>query len=81
MSGRRHVVREVIVEAPPEAVFAALTDWPTQGEWMLGTRVWADGDGRGVGARISAFTGVGRIGFLLGVTPDGDGRGGGRRWA
>ena len=64
MSGRRHLVRDVIVDAPPEVVFAALTDWPTQGQWMLGTRVWSEGPGEGVGARISAFTGVGRIGFL-----------------
>jgi hypothetical protein len=31
---------------------------------MLGTRVWADGPGQGVGARINAFTGAGRVGFL-----------------
>ena len=64
MTGRRHLVRDVIVEAPPEVVFAALTDWPTQGQWMLGTRVWSEGPGVGVGARISAFTGAGRLGFL-----------------
>jgi Polyketide cyclase / dehydrase and lipid transport len=64
VTDRRHLVRDVIVEAPPEAVFAALTDWPTQGRWMLGTRVWSEGPGEGVGARISAFTGVGRLGFL-----------------
>ena len=56
MSGRRHVVRDVIVEAPPEVVFAALTDLSTQGQWMLGTRVWSEGPAEGVGARISAFT-------------------------
>lgn len=64
MTGRRHLVRDVIVEAPPERVFAALTDWPTQGQWMLGTRVWSDGPAQGVGGRISAFTGAGRVGFL-----------------
>lgn len=64
MTGRRHLVRDVIVDAPPEVVFAALTDWPTQGQWMLGTRVWSDGSGQGVGAQLSAFTGVGRLGFL-----------------
>ena len=64
MTGRRHLVRDVIVDAPPEVVFAALTDWPTQGQWMLGTRVWSDGPGEGVGAQLSAFTGVGRLGFL-----------------
>jgi hypothetical protein len=64
MSARRHLQRDVIVAAPPEIVFAALTDWPTQGRWMLGTRVWAEGESTGVGARLSAFTGVGRVGFL-----------------
>jgi hypothetical protein len=68
VTGRRHVVRDVIIGAPPEVVFAALTDWSTQGQWMLGTRVWSDqpaeGSAQGVGTRISAFTGAGRLGFL-----------------
>jgi hypothetical protein len=64
MSARRHLQRDVIVAAPPEIVFAALTDWPTQGRWMLGTRVWAEGEPTGVGAQLRAFTGVGRVGFL-----------------
>lgn len=55
----------VPVAAPPEVVFAAATDWDRQGEWMLGTRVWPTvGVGRGEGAAIAAFTGVGRLGFL-----------------
>ena len=64
MSDRKHLVLSVIVDAPPERVFAALVDWETQGQWMLGTRVWSDGPAQGVGGRISAFTGVGRAGFL-----------------
>jgi hypothetical protein len=64
MSGRKHLVRSVVVDAPPEEVFAALVDWSTQGEWMLGTRVWAEGPADGVGGRFAAFTGVGRLGFL-----------------
>lgn len=64
MTGRRNLQREVTVDAPPEVVFGALTDWETQGQWMLGTHVWTEGAGTGVGARISAFTGVGRLGFL-----------------
>ena len=64
MSDRKHLVRDVIVDAPPEVVFAALTDWETQGQWMLGTRVWSEGPASGVGARINAFTGAGRVGFL-----------------
>ena len=64
MTGRRHLVLDVLVDAPPERVFAALTDWSTQGQWMLGTRVWSDGPAQGPGGRISAFTGAGRLGFL-----------------
>ncbi len=53
------------VAAEPEVVFEALVDWSHQGEWMLGTRVQATHlEGRGAGARISAFTGVGPVGFV-----------------
>lgn len=59
------VVLSVDVDAPPEAVFAALTDWSTQSEWMLGTRVWQTSPGpTGVGTRVAAFTGAGPLGFL-----------------
>jgi uncharacterized protein YndB with AHSA1/START domain len=58
------LVLTVEVAAPPETTFAAATDWPRQGEWMIGTRVRATrGDGVGIGARIEAFTGVGGVGF------------------
>ena len=55
----------VDVDAPPEVVWAAVTDWSRQSEWMLGTTVratTAGGVGRGGG--IEAFTGVGSLGFL-----------------
>lgn len=57
---------DIPIKADPAAVFAALTNWPAQGEWMLGTRVWVPegASGRGVGGQIHAFTGVWRIGFL-----------------
>lgn len=59
------LVLTVDVDAPPAAVFAAATDWAGQGEWMLGTQVWPTHQGGvGVGARFTAFTGVGRLGFL-----------------
>jgi uncharacterized protein YndB with AHSA1/START domain len=64
MIRRRHLVLDVIVDAAPQRVFDALTDWSTQGQWMLGTRVWSDGPAQGVGGRLNAFTGAGGIGFL-----------------
>jgi hypothetical protein len=64
---------EVEVGAPIEQVFEYLTDWPRQGEWMLGTRVEnavsTNQETRttplapGLGDRIRAFTGIGPIGF------------------
>ncbi|MFE9743407.1 SRPBCC family protein [Saccharothrix saharensis] len=54
----------VEVEAPAGTTWAALTDWARQGEWMLGTTVRVtSGDGASEGSGLSAFTGVGPIGF------------------
>jgi len=56
----------VDIAAPVSEVFEAFTDWPAQGEWMLGTRVEVvEGDGRSVGSELSAFTGA-HLGFPLG---------------
>ncbi len=56
----------VEVNAPAEAVWQTVTDWPGQGDWIIGTRVEVEGggDGRHLGARLRAFTGVGPVGFL-----------------
>lgn len=55
----------VEVAAPPAAVWAALVDWDSQGEWMLGTRVRGTvQNGQGVGGGIEGWTGIGRLGFL-----------------
>jgi carbon monoxide dehydrogenase subunit G len=60
-----HVRASVQVRAPAQDVWAALTHWELQGEWMIRTTVRTlDGDGRGVGGRIEAFTGLGRVGFV-----------------
>jgi hypothetical protein len=59
------IVLTVDVAAPADEVWAAVTDWPGQGAWMLGTSVRGTvQDGRGVGGGIEAFTGLGRLGFL-----------------
>lgn len=64
MSEYVHIAVDVVVDAPPQAVWDAVTDWPRQSEWMLGTTVRAtDLDGVGVGGGLEAFTGVGRAGF------------------
>ncbi|HSP37690.1 MAG TPA: SRPBCC family protein [Frankiaceae bacterium] len=54
----------VDIDAPPEVVFDALTDWTGQHEWMAGTNVRvSSGDGRSVGSRILARTAAGPVGF------------------
>lgn len=53
----------VDVDAEPETVFAAATDWNRQSEWILGTTVRVTrGDGSSVGSEVAAFTGVGGVG-------------------
>lgn len=59
------LVLHVDVDAPAAATWAAAVDWATQGDWMLGTRVTpTHNNGEGVGGRLEAFSGIGRIGFL-----------------
>ena len=61
-----------VIDAPPQVVWDAVTDWAGQSEWMLATRpVRAsdiDGsrtvDGRGIGGGLEAWTGFGRLGFV-----------------
>lgn len=58
-------VRETVqVAAPADDVFAALTDWSGQGDWMFATSVRPTrGSGRQDGDEITARTGIGPIGF------------------
>ena len=65
MTGRVELTLPVDVNAPAEAVWTMVTDWAGQGEWMLGTRVSVTGPGAGreLGATLSAFSGVGPVGF------------------
>lgn len=54
----------VDIAAPADQVWAAVTDWDRQGEWMLGTSVQATAlGGRGVGGGLSARTALGPLGF------------------
>ncbi len=53
------LVLPVAVAAPPERVWAALTDWRAQGRWMLATDVEVvTPHDQGVGVRMAARTGV-----------------------
>lgn len=64
MPERKTLQLTVDVPADPDTVFAAMTDWGAQREWMLGTHVRAEHqNGQGVGGGISAFTGIGPLGF------------------
>jgi carbon monoxide dehydrogenase subunit G len=65
----RELMEAVDVDAPPERVWAALTDWTRQGEWILLTDVEVvGGDPHAVGGRLAARTGFPwRRGRHLGV--------------
>jgi hypothetical protein len=55
----------VEVDAPLANVFAAATDWERQSDWVALTTVRVvRGDGRTPGSVVTAFTGIGRLGFL-----------------
>ena len=57
---RREITVSVDVDAPVETVWGEVTDWESQGEWMLGTAVKVTrGDGTSVGSELAATTGVG----------------------
>ena len=60
---RVHLEERVAVAAPPEAVFAAVADFQAQSEWVVLTRVTADGGPPRVGERLVAETKVGGVGF------------------
>jgi carbon monoxide dehydrogenase subunit G len=64
----RELVETVVVDAPPQQVWAALTDWTRQGEWMLLTDVEVTGGHpHAVGGRLAARTGLPLRGRRRGV--------------
>jgi hypothetical protein len=53
------LVERIDVDAPPERVWAVLTDWEAQGAWMLATDVrTVGGPAQGVRGRLVARTGL-----------------------
>lgn len=61
--GRAGLTVPVDVGVPAPVLWAAVTDWAGQSEWMLGTRVEVTaGDGRSTGTELRAVTGIGPLG-------------------
>ena len=55
----------VMLPTSLDRAYAAITNWEAQSDWMIGTKVWLSrGDGSSVDSEISAFTGIGKLGFL-----------------
>ena len=55
----RELVERIDVDAAPEQVWAALTDWARQGEWMLATDVQTvGGPAQALHGRLAANTGL-----------------------
>jgi hypothetical protein len=52
----------VDVAVSAERAWAAVSDWESQGAWMVATRV--RGTPSAVGGRLEGWTGIGPIGFL-----------------
>jgi len=60
------IQREVDVELPAATLWAYITDWPRQGEWVPHTRVERavpSDPATSVGGRIRAWSGLGLVGF------------------
>ena len=65
MTRRSTISLGVLLDLPAEATWAAVTDWPSQSDWVMGTTVRNTAkDGAGVGGGFEAFTGIRRIGVL-----------------
>ncbi len=59
--GVLEVSSRVLVPAEPERVWQVAMDWSRQQDWIWGTRVRG---GTGVGAVVTARTGMGPVGFV-----------------
>jgi uncharacterized protein YndB with AHSA1/START domain len=60
-----HIEMSLVIKSPIQKVWAALAAWESQGDWMLQTSVKVTSEIReGVGTKISAFTGIGKLGVM-----------------
>ena len=60
MTGRSSITVDLIIDAPAEQTWAAVTDWPRQSDWVAATTVRNTAhDGVGVGGALEAVTGWG----------------------
>src|SRR3954462_5245717 len=59
------VTASIDVPVAQSDTWAAVTDWARQSDWIPATQARAtDQDGRGVGGRLEARTGIGPVGFV-----------------
>ncbi|RZT84070.1 polyketide cyclase/dehydrase/lipid transport protein [Pseudonocardia sediminis] len=81
-ASREELTVPVDVGVPADYLWRAVTDWPGQSDWMLGTTVeLTGGDGRSVGSTLRAVTGIGPLGVAdtMEITEWADEPGGPRR--
>jgi hypothetical protein len=64
------VTASVDLARPADVAWAAVTDWVGQGRWMPATRVDVTDPTDGLGTRLSARTGWGRLAFVDTMTVD-----------
>ena len=56
---------QISTDVSPDRLWAVVTDWPNQGQWIPFTRARVvDGGPTGTGSRVEARTGIGPVGFL-----------------
>lgn len=58
-----HLEERVAIAAPPEVVFAAVSDWQGQSAWVAFTTVTVEPGGHRVGERLTAVTRLAGLGF------------------
>ena len=65
MSRRCSISVDVILDVAPDVAWDAITDWPSQSDWVMATTVRnTTKGGVGVGGGFEAFTGLGRFGVV-----------------